>query len=120
MLFPSYLTISRVQIGIAFHTASTGPFLSTNEGAAVRSWNTSMANLCSPTCLAVVLRLSKNITLRQRNRALESPKSRWKNNIKIDLSGIECYKVDWIEPARDRIHWRTFVNIGINRLIPQN
>lgn len=79
-----------------------------------------MANLCSPTCLAVVLKLSKNITLRQRNRALESPKSRWKNNIKIDLSGIECDIVDWIEPARDRIHWRTFVNIGINRLIPQN
>ena len=34
------------------------------------------------------------------------PLERWEENIKMDLHGVVCGGVDWIELARDRDRWR--------------
>jgi hypothetical protein len=36
------------------------------------------------------------------NRPLGRPRCRWKNNIKMDLTGIEWGGMDWIDLAQDR------------------
>jgi len=36
------------------------------------------------------------------NRPLGRPKSRWEDNIKIDLQEVGCGGMDWIELAQDR------------------
>ena len=36
------------------------------------------------------------------NRQLGRPKSRWEDNIKIDLQEVGCGGMDWIELAQDR------------------
>jgi hypothetical protein len=36
------------------------------------------------------------------NRPLGRPRRRWVDNIKMDLRGIECDEVDWINMVQDR------------------
>ena len=34
-------------------------------------------------------------------RSLERPRRRWEDNIKIDLQGVGCGGMDWVELAQD-------------------
>jgi hypothetical protein len=43
-------------------------------------------------------------------RSLGRPRSRWEDNIKLDLREIEIDEANWIRLAQDRVQWRTFVN----------
>jgi len=47
-------------------------------------------------------------------RPLGRPKSRWEDNIKMDLQQVECGGMDWIELAQDWDIWRALVNAVIN------
>jgi len=51
-------------------------------------------------------------------RPLRRPKSRWKDNIKMDLQEVGCGGNDWIELARDRDTWRALVNAVMNLRVP--
>jgi len=43
-------------------------------------------------------------------RPLGRPRRKWENNIKMDLEGVGCGVMDWIEQAQDRERWRALVN----------
>ena len=43
-------------------------------------------------------------------RQLGRPRSRWEDNIKMDLQEVGCRGMDWIELAQDRDRWRRSVN----------
>jgi hypothetical protein len=51
-------------------------------------------------------------------RPLGKPRSRWMDNIKMDLSDIGLSVVDWIGLAQDRYRWRVLVNAVMNLRIP--
>ena len=51
-------------------------------------------------------------------RPLGRPRSRWEDNIKLDLQEIGCWVMDWMELARDRDRWRALVNVVMNLRIP--
>jgi hypothetical protein len=51
-------------------------------------------------------------------RPLGRPRSRWMNNIKMDLREIGWDGVDWIDMAQDRDQWRVLVNIVLNFRVP--
>ena len=54
----------------------------------------------------------------ERNRLLGRPRSRWKDNIKMDLQEVVGFGgMDWIELAQDRDRWRVLVNAVMN-LVP--
>jgi hypothetical protein len=48
------------------------------------------------------------------HRPLERPRSRWLNNNRMDLRGIEWDGVDWIDMAQNRDQWRALVNRVLN------
>jgi hypothetical protein len=48
------------------------------------------------------------------NRPLGRPRSRWKENIRMDLSERGWEGVDWIHGAQDRNHWWAVVNTVTN------
>jgi hypothetical protein len=39
---------------------------------------------------------------------------RWKNNIKMNLQGVGCGGIDWIELAQEGDTWRALVNAVVN------
>jgi hypothetical protein len=51
-------------------------------------------------------------------RPLGRPRSRWEDNIQMDLWEIGFGDVDWIHLARDRDRWRTLVNTVMNLRVP--
>ena len=51
-------------------------------------------------------------------RPLGRPRSRWEDNIKMDLQEVGCGGVDWIELAQDRDRWWTLVNAVMNLRVP--
>jgi hypothetical protein len=51
-------------------------------------------------------------------RPLGRPKSRWEDNIKLDLREIEIDGANWIRLAQDRVQWRAFVNTVMNLRVP--
>jgi hypothetical protein len=55
---------------------------------------------------------------REENRSLGRPRSRWEDNIKIDLRDVECGGVDWIGLAQDRDRWRALVTAIMNLRVP--
>jgi hypothetical protein len=46
------------------------------------------------------------------------PRCRWEDNIKMDLQGVGCGTVDWIELAQYRDRWRVLVNEVMNLRVP--
>jgi hypothetical protein len=51
-------------------------------------------------------------------RPLGRPRSRWEDNIKIDLHEVGCEGMDWIDVAQDRDRWRALVKRVQNPRIP--
>jgi hypothetical protein len=52
------------------------------------------------------------------NRPLGIPRSRWVDNIKMDLVEICWGSVDWIGQAQDKESWRAPLNAVINLRVP--
>jgi hypothetical protein len=51
-------------------------------------------------------------------RPLGRPKSRWADNIEMNLREVGWDGVDWIDMAQDRDQWMAFVNTVFNLRIP--
>jgi hypothetical protein len=51
-------------------------------------------------------------------RPLGRPRRKWVDNIKMDLSEIEWYGMDWIDLALDRDQWRVLVNTVTKFRVP--
>jgi hypothetical protein len=51
-------------------------------------------------------------------RPLGRPRRRWDDNIKMDLREIGIDGVNWIQPAQDRVQWRSFVSTVMNLQVP--
>ena len=47
-------------------------------------------------------------------RPLGRPRSRWEDNIKMDLEEVERGCGDWMELAQDRKRWRALVSTVMN------
>jgi hypothetical protein len=43
-------------------------------------------------------------------RQLGRRRSRWEDNIKVDLQEVGCGDIEWIKLAQDRDRWRALVN----------
>jgi hypothetical protein len=50
----------------------------------------------------------------EEKRELGRPRYRWEDIIKMDLQGVECGGMDWIELAQDRDRWRALLNAVLN------
>jgi hypothetical protein len=55
---------------------------------------------------------------REGKRPLGRSRSRWEDNIKIDLEEVGCGGVDWIELTENRDKWRALVNAVMNLRVP--
>jgi len=51
-------------------------------------------------------------------RPLGRPRSRWEDDIKIDLQEVGFGGMDWIELAQDRDSWRALMNADMNIRVP--
>jgi len=51
-------------------------------------------------------------------RPLGRPRSRWENNIKMDLPVVGCGGMDWIKLAQDNDSWWALVNVVMNLWVP--
>ena len=54
----------------------------------------------------------------ERKRSLGRPRSRWVNNIRMDLQEVGCGYMDWIGLAQDRDRWWTLVSVVMNLRAP--
>jgi hypothetical protein len=54
----------------------------------------------------------------EEKRPLGRPRSRWIDNIRLDLLEIGLSVVDWIGLAQDRYRWTALVNAVMNLLVP--
>jgi hypothetical protein len=51
-------------------------------------------------------------------RPLGRPRSRWEDNIKMDLRDIGIDEANWIRLAQHTVRWRAFVSTVINLRVP--
>ena len=51
-------------------------------------------------------------------RPLGRPKSRWEENLKMDLQEVGCGGMYWIELNQDRDRWQARVNAVMNIRVP--
>ena len=51
-------------------------------------------------------------------RPFGRPRSRWEDNIKMDLQEVGCLGMNWVCVAQDRDRWRAFVNVILNLRVP--
>jgi hypothetical protein len=56
----------------------------------------------------------------ERKSPLARPRSRWEDNIKMDLQEVGGWGVDWIKLAQERDRWRALVTAVMNLRVPQN
>ena len=49
---------------------------------------------------------------------LGRPRSRWVDNIRVDLHAVGCRYMDWFRLAQDRDRWRTLVSAVMNLQVP--
>jgi hypothetical protein len=54
----------------------------------------------------------------EEKRPMGRPRCRWEDNIKMDLQGVGCGGMDWIELAQDRDRSRALVNAVMNLWVP--
>jgi transposase len=55
---------------------------------------------------------------REGKRPLGRPRSRWEDNIKMDLRDIGIDGANWILLAQDRVQWWACVNMVMNLWVP--
>jgi hypothetical protein len=53
-------------------------------------------------------------------RPLGRPRTRWEDNIKMDLQEMGCGGMDWIDMAQDRDRWRALVTAVMKQRVPKN
>jgi exonuclease III len=53
-------------------------------------------------------------------RPLERLRHRWEDNIKMDVRGVGCGDMNWMDLAQDMNRWRALVNAVMNLHVPQN
>jgi hypothetical protein len=51
-------------------------------------------------------------------RPLGRPRSRWVDNIKMDLREIGLDGMNWTDLAQDKYQWRALVNMVMNLRVP--
>jgi len=51
-------------------------------------------------------------------RTVERTKGGWEDNIEMDLQGVGCGGMDWIELTQDRDRWRGLENAVMNPCVP--
>jgi hypothetical protein len=51
-------------------------------------------------------------------RPLGRPRSRWEDNIKMDLREIGCGGAHWVDLAQERDRWRALVYTVMNLWVP--
>ena len=51
-------------------------------------------------------------------RPIGRPRSRWEDNINMDLQELVCGCMNWIELVQDRDRWRTLVSAVMNLRVP--
>ena len=51
-------------------------------------------------------------------RSLGRPRSRWEENIRMDLKEIGVNRSNWVDLAWDRDYWRALVNATLNLRVP--
>ena len=51
-------------------------------------------------------------------RPLGRPRSRWEDNIRMDLEEIRINSGNWVDSAQDRNYWRALVNAALNLRVP--
>jgi len=49
-------------------------------------------------------------------RTLGRPRSKWEDNIKMDIQEVGCGVMDWIKMAQDRDRWRAPSDAVMNHL----
>jgi hypothetical protein len=42
----------------------------------------------------------------------------WEDGIKMELQGVGCLGMDWIDLAQDRDRWRALLNVAMNFRVP--
>jgi len=52
-------------------------------------------------------------------RPLGRPRSRWEDNIKMDLQKVGCGGINWIKLALDRDRWQALVDTVMNLQVPK-
>jgi hypothetical protein len=51
-------------------------------------------------------------------RSLGRPRSRWVDNIRMDVQEVGCGYMDWIGLVQDRDRWRTVLSAVMNLRVP--
>jgi hypothetical protein len=51
-------------------------------------------------------------------RPLGRSRSRWEDNIRVDLKEIGIHTRNWIDLAQDMDYWRALVNVALNLQVP--
>ena len=51
-------------------------------------------------------------------RQLGRSRSRWEDNIRMDLKEIGINTRNWVDSAQDRDFWRALVNVALNLRVP--
>jgi hypothetical protein len=51
---------------------------------------------------------------RDGKRTLGRPRTRWEDNIKMDVQEVGCGVIDWIELPHDRDRWGELMNVVMN------
>ena len=52
-------------------------------------------------------------------RPLGRPKSRWEDNIRMDLKEIGINTKNWVDLTQDRDYWRALVNAALILCVPK-
>ena len=51
-------------------------------------------------------------------RPLGRPRSRWEDDIRMDLEEIGINTGNWVDSVQDRNYWRALVNVALNLRVP--
>ena len=51
-------------------------------------------------------------------RPLGRPRSRWEDNIRMDLEETGINAGNWVDSAQDMNYWRALVNAALNLRVP--